>query len=73
MENNLNLKIVEMILYRFSAFEPLRVRARPLTISLVNLITGLANPGKRTGGGYNKYSEHQNIHCFHILDSAMLK
>ena len=46
MINNFNLKIVEMILYRFSPFEPLNVRARPLAVSLVNLFTSFPKPGK---------------------------
>jgi hypothetical protein len=49
MKDNFNLKIVEMILYRFGSLEPLNVRARSLTISLVNLFTGFIESGKGAG------------------------
>jgi hypothetical protein len=58
VKDNLNLKIVEMIFYRFGPFKSLNIGPLPAAISLVDLLSGLADPGKGARGGYRKQNEN---------------
>src|SRR5215469_6325250 len=68
VKNNFNLKIVKIILHRFSPFEPLNVRTCPLTVSFLNLFTSFPKPGKGSGGEHKERSENQNLCDFHIFN-----
>jgi hypothetical protein len=65
VEDDFDLKIVEMILYSFGSFEPLSIGAFSFAIALINFLSCLSNPGKSIGTGYRERNEDQNMEGFH--------
>jgi hypothetical protein len=73
VKDNFNLKIVKTILYGFSSFEPLNIRALAITVAFVNFLPSLTYPGEGAGSRDCEHYEDKNIYSFHIFSDVMMK